>query len=404
MWLNVVFHSRKGGRLSDDGVVERCVEVLLEDAERIGPLSLAHVTGVAERRGLNAAQLVDVRRALALLEVLQTDIQESGTSGRIDEGKPGDDVAGWVAAPTMPARLGKHTVLTAQEEVSLARRIQMGLKAEATTTSGETSAELSDLISDGLAAKRELVSHNMRLAMKTVQGYVAPGSKTYVGDLTHEDLVQEASFGLNRAAEKFDPTLGYKFSTYATWWIKQSVTRAIENTATTVRLPTHVWTEWRQVDQYARGFEIRNGRPPTLGELAEATGKDPGHLRALFDWTASVVRLDTPVGGGDGSSSLGDLILRNPSKQADERILRDILQRQIRDRIEQIAEKYDPRFKAILVGRFGLDGSNEMTLEQLGKEFGITRERVRQLEKKILNVLRDDEVLRQLGHDFLEVA
>ena len=390
--------------MSDDRNVERCIEVLLEDSERVGLLSREHVTEVASRRGLDAAQLVDVQRALALRNVLQTDIWEIGDSGQENGEKSGESVALRTVVPEMPARLGKHNVLTAQEEVRLARRIQMGLKAEEAITSGETSAELLALVSDGLAAKRELISKNVRLAMKTVQGYTVVGSRTYVGDLTYEDLIQEASIGLNRAAEKFDPALGYKFSTYATWWIKQSVTRAIENTATTVRLPTHVWTEWRQVDQHARGFEIRNGRPPTLSDLARITGKDRGHLRALLEWTAPVVRLDTPIGDEDGSSSLGDLLLGSSGEYADERVLRGILQRQIRDRINEIAKEYDSRFMAILIGRFGLDGSDEMTLEELGKKFGITRERVRQLEKKILGVLRDDEVLRQLGHGFLEVA
>ncbi|WP_204060597.1 sigma-70 family RNA polymerase sigma factor [Microbispora corallina] len=306
----------------------------------------------------------------------------------------------------MPDRMENHVVLTAMDEVGLARRIQMGLNAEEAIAKGDASEALLELADDGKRAKQTLVAHNIRLAMSVVKHYVSPATnRSFVGDMSFEDLLQEASIGLNRAAEKFDPRLGYKFSTYAVWWIRQSVTRAIANTSTTIRLPVYIWDEWRQVDKYARDFENRNGRPPTLPELAEGVGKDPGHVRALLDWTAPIVRLDTPVDGSDGeSSTLGEFLLRSNGIPVDETIANDMLLNEVRDHINKIAADYDPRFLAILDGRFGRDKSEQMTLDEIGKQFGVTRERIRQLEKKIVELLRKDPILMRLAHDYLEAA
>ncbi|MFF0775887.1 RNA polymerase sigma factor RpoD/SigA [Nonomuraea wenchangensis] len=400
---------RRAVGLSPERLIQRCIEVLLEDVERIGSLPRAHVTSVASKRGLDAVQLVDVLTALASMGVLQEESVSygDGSSPRSDESAGTGGEEGPVFMPEFPSRMAKHVVLTASQEVSLARRIQMGIKAteHASGASIEVPSAIREVISDGLAAKRELISHNIKLAMSIVRAYVNPISgKTHVGDLTFDDLVQEAVVGLNRAAEKFNPALGNKFSTYASWWIKQAVTRAIENTATTIRIPVHVWDEWKRVDKYTREYEVRNGRPPTVSELADAIGKKPEHVRALLDYMAPIVRLDAPVADEEDASSLGELILRDPYSGMDEEVIKSLLLSQLREHLGAIAKDYDPRFMAILVGRFGLDGAEEMTLEELGKQLGITRERVRQLEKKILQRLRCDKTLRRLGRDYWEVA
>ncbi|MCJ1678245.1 sigma-70 family RNA polymerase sigma factor [Streptomyces sp. APSN-46.1] len=378
-----------------EDVIEACVEALVEDSERLGRLERAHIVQVASRRGIDPQQLGRVFAVLREYGVLG---EEPGSKGAAP-GEAGD------AKPTArnsrdqseayPGRIGRHRILTAEEEVALGRRIQMGLQAAESVAGGEVSGELAELVRDGEAARRSLVRHNVRLAIDIARRYLPSA-----GDLELDDLIQDGVLGINRAAEKFNPTLGYKFSTYASWWVRQSVTRAIANTSSAVRLPVHIRDDLRRVEQYARRFEERNGCSATVAELAEGLGEKPEEIRALLDYSAPVIHLDVPV-SEEGGATLGDLVLASKAERPEDETIRQLLREQILGTISTLLAGTDPRLARLLEGRFGLDGEEPMTLDALGKEFGCTRERVRQLEKRLFERLRENRGLRQLTVEFL---
>ncbi|TLS43913.1 sigma-70 family RNA polymerase sigma factor [Streptomyces montanus] len=379
-----------------EDVIEACVEALMEDSERLGRLERAHVVQVASRRGIDPQQ---VGRVITVLREYGVLSEEPGGEGadrggiRTDTGPTAS--SGDNQSDAYPGRIGRHRILTAEEEVALGRRIQMGLRAAESAEGGEVSDEVAELVRDGEAARRVLVRHNVRLAIDIARRYLPSA-----GDLELDDLIQDGVLGLNRAAEKFDPTRGYKFSTYASWWVRQSVSRAIANTSSAVRLPVHVRDDLRRVQQYARRFEERNGRSATVAELAEGLSEKPEEIQALLDYSAPIIHLDVPV-DEEGGATLGDLVLAAKVERPEDEIIRGLLKEQILTTISTLLDGTDPRLARLLEGRFGLDGEDPMTLDALGKEFGCTREWVRQLEKKLLERLRDNCRLRQLTLEFL---
>ncbi|MFG2249101.1 RNA polymerase sigma factor RpoD/SigA [Spirillospora sp. NPDC048823] len=386
-------------------LVERAYSALLEDAERVGPLTRTHVVTVASRRGLSAEEAAHLLGLLLEARALEESAQLTiGSGGAPSELSPSQSGAGSVGGESafemryaMPGKLGKHRIMNADQEVALGRRIQIGLQAKEALARGEDSAELRSLANDGDLARHTMVVNNCRLVFDIAKGFI-PQS----GELELDDLTQEGMRGLNRAAEKFDPNLGYKFSTYATWWIRQSISRAIADTSTSVRLPVHVWEQWRQVVRYRGDFETRNGRLPSLEEIAQALGKDPGTLKAIIEFASPLVHLDTVVSDDPDGSTLGSLVLHKVGPSVEDEVLDTAVFHAIEKRIEEIAKNYDPRFTRILEGRAGLHGHEQMTLEDLGREFKITRERVRQLEKRILTIIREDAIVAALVHDYLE--
>jgi RNA polymerase sigma factor (sigma-70 family) len=392
------------GRIGGLGIVniseqvERCFDVLLEDVERVGPLSRAHVISVADRRELNADETAALLVMLQQAEALEITVRP-GVPGSEPESR-GDHVSwdsglnpGLNPGHEMPSKLRDHPILRPEQEVELARQIQMGLKAKEAIGRGEVSDELVSLAEGGDAARRTMITNNVRLACDVAKSFV-PLS----GDLEFDDLVQEGVRGLNRAAEKFDPDLGYKFSTYATWWIRQAISRAIADTSTTVRLPVHVWEFWRQIFRYRRDFEIRNNRRPTLQEIAEALGKDPATVMAVIDFASPLVRLDAPIGDDEGGDTLSSVLLPATRSIEDEVIDRAMM-RAVESRMERLAEEYDWRVLRVMEGRLGLHGHERMTLDALGREFGVTRERVRQIEKKVLTIIQADPILASLARE-----
>ncbi|MFF8769688.1 sigma-70 family RNA polymerase sigma factor [Kitasatospora sp. NPDC015120] len=377
-----------------DEVIEDFVEALLEDSERLGRLEREHVVQVASRRGITPQQL---DHAFAVLRDHGVLNDGSAVRAEVVHDVVNSEPAG-SRTPHSGAsanQIGRHRILSAEEEVRLGRTIQMGQRAALSLAAGEKLGDAAELVQDGEAARNALVRHNVRLAIDIARRFL-PGA----GDLELDDLIQEGVLGLNRAAEKFDPTLGYKFSTYATWWVRQSISRAIANTGSVVRLPVHVREDLRRVDRYARGFEERNGRKPSLAELAEGLGEKPAEIRALLDYSAPVIHLDVPV-DEEGSATLGDLVLASKVELPEEESMRHLLWEQIFDTINTLLAGTDPRLARLLEGRFGLDGEEPMTLDALGKEFGITRERVRQLEKKLLERLKTNEGLKTLTAEYL---
>ncbi|MGW1588317.1 sigma-70 family RNA polymerase sigma factor [Streptomyces sp. NPDC002386] len=376
-----------------EDVIDSFIEALLEDSERLGQLERAHVVQVASRRGISPQQLDRVFTVLRGHGALSEEPKDGRTAfGEVTESEPDSSECDTSDSPL--GQIGRHRILSADEEVALGRRIQMGQRAAELLAAGEALGESAELVRDGDAARRTLVRHNVRLAINIAKRFLPSA-----GDLELDDLIQEGIVGLNRAAEKFDPAMGFKFSTYGSWWVRQAVSRAIANTSSAVRLPVHIREELRRIEKYARGFEMRNGRVPTVPELAEALEEKPASIQALLDYSAPIIHLDVPV-DDEGGATLGDLLLTSKTERPEYETIHQILRQQILDTVSSLLEGADPRLMRLLEGRFGLDGDEPMTLEALGKEFGITRERVRQLEKKLLERLRANDKLKDLMMEF----
>ncbi|WP_344662975.1 sigma-70 family RNA polymerase sigma factor [Catenulispora subtropica] len=383
----------------EEAAVAGCVAALVEDFERIGSLTREHVHTVASRRGLEPHEVVKVVRELEALALLPTSTAprpDLDGQGDISGPSETDNVTTSTDA-VMPDKLFNHGILTPAEESSLGHRIQLGQKAAAAAAECPGSKQTPDagaLISDGIAARNEFVVSNTRLVNS-----IAIRHMGHAATMTQQDVFQAGVLGVIRAAEKFDPSLGYKFSTYATWWIRQSITRAIANEDTLIRLPVHVVEQVRRLESYAREFEIRNSRPPDLVDLAEGLSMEIGHVKALIDWSMPVARLDKVVDSGiEVGSTLGELVLSEVEPSPERQVMLRMLAEQIAVRL---TNKLDQRSAHILRLRFGLETGEEMTLEAIGEIWGVTRERIRQLEKKALDVLRMDTELVALVRDYL---
>jgi RNA polymerase primary sigma factor len=264
-----------------------------------------------------------------------------------------------VAGPTQdPLKLyvrqiGDGRLLTAAEERELARRKDEGDEA----------------------AKRKLIESNLRLVMSITRNYTKAGVPLL-------DLIQEGNLGLIRAVEKFDYKMGFKLSTYATWWIRQSVTRALADQGRTIRLPVHVAEQARRVMRSRRILAQKLNRDPTVAELAKESGFPEKRVQELLDLVEDPVSLETPV--GDGESMYGDLIEDTQAEKPDETTATNLRTTELATALERL----NPRMQHVLALRFGLDGEKPRTLEEVGTGLGITRERVRQLEARALRELR----------------
>jgi RNA polymerase primary sigma factor len=251
-------------------------------------------------------------------------------------------------------QIGDGPLLTREEERELARRKDAGDDA----------------------AKRKLIESNLRLVMSITRNYTKAGVPLL-------DLIQEGNLGLIRAVEKFDYRMGYKLSTYATWWIRQAITRALADQGRTIRLPVHVAEQVRRVTRSRRVLGQKLTRDPTVSELALETGFTEKRVEELLDLVEHPVSLETPVGNGE--SLYGDLIEDTTSKQPDAEAAEGLGRKELADALAELK----PRMRRVLEMRFGLNGDQaSMTLEEVGEELGITRERVRQLESRALRELR----------------
>jgi RNA polymerase primary sigma factor len=291
--------------------------------------------------------------------------------------------------------IGKVPLLTAEQEVTLAKRIEAGLhSAERLEQAGvqlseETHASLEAVTTDGELAKRQLIEANLRLVVSIAKRYVGRGMALL-------DLVQEGNLGLIRAVEKFDYTKGFKFSTYATWWIRQAITRAIADQARTIRIPVHMVETMNKVLRIQRQMLQELGREPTVEEVALKVEMTPDRVREIQRIAQEPVSLETPVGEED-DSFLGDFV-EDPAAVAPATAAARAL---LTEAIVEALEELNDRERQVVRLRFGLDDGQVRTLEEVGKEFGVTRERIRQIESKTLAKLRHPTRSQRL-RDYLE--
>ena len=293
-------------------------------------------------------------------------------------------VAGATADPVKDylKQIGKVPLLNAEQEVELAKRIEAGLFAEEKLAEGGRSLttdqriDLEWIADDGTRAKNHLLEANLRLVVSLAKRYTGRG-------MLFLDLIQEGNLGLIRAVEKFDYTKGYKFSTYATWWIRQAITRAMADQARTIRIPVHMVEVINKLARVQRQMLQDLGREPTPDELAVELDMTPEKVVEVQKYGREPISLHTPL-GEDGDSEFGDLIEDSEAIQPGEAVSFTLLQEQLHSVLDTLSE----REAGVVSMRFGLTDGQPKTLDEIGKVYGVTRERIRQIESKTMSKLR----------------
>ena len=287
--------------------------------------------------------------------------------------------------------MARVPLLNTEEEVSLAMRLEAGRDSEKKLRKYPRNARIEEwcaLVEDGLLAREHLIKANTRLVVSIAKKYMTRG-------VPFLDLIQEGNLGLMKAVEKFDYRRGYRFSTYATWWIRQTITRAIADQGRTIRVPVHMSDRIRRLYRVARDLEQTRGRKPTIEELAVELEVEPRKVQWMLKVSWQPLSLEHPV-GEDDDSELGNFIENDneptPSEAAHSNLLKE--------KIEELLTTLTPREARILRLRFGLQNGRSYTLEEVGKKFGLTRERIRQIEGRALRRLRHPRRSRQL-RDYL---
>jgi RNA polymerase primary sigma factor len=339
-------------------LLEEPVQTFLADAEARGTIDESDLESFAVEHDLDEEELAALRTELEALEV------DVATSAREPEASAGHELSGTTDALTLfMTRAGRYPLLTAAEEAALAKRIERG----------------------DAAAKERMINSNLRLVISI--------AKRYQGhDVPLLDLVQDGVIGLNRAVEKFDWRKGFKFSTYATWWIRQACQRSISSQSATIRVPTHVHERRLKLARVRGRLRTQLGREPTREELAEAAELSPKHVDEALDAAEAPVSLNQRVGAED-EGELGDLFGDPLAADPEDEAVDSLVRLEVRRALSRLPE----RERRVLELRFGLDGDPQ-PLEAIGKELGISRERVRQVEAaamaRLAELLGGVDVLR----------
>jgi RNA polymerase nonessential primary-like sigma factor len=285
--------------------------------------------------------------------------------------------------------IGRTALLTAAQEVELAKRIEAGVFAQHMLDSVDKlhstrRNELRQLVADGHLAKNHLLEANLRLVVSLAKRYTGRGMPLL-------DLIQEGNLGLIRAVEKFDYTKGFKFSTYATWWIRQAITRGMADQGRTIRLPVHLVEQVNKLARIKRDLHQQLGREATHDELAKEVGLTPEKVADLLDHARDPVSLDMPV-GSEEDAPLGDFIEDGEATDAESAVISGLLH----DDLRRVLSTLDEREQSVIRLRYGLDDGQPHTLDQIGKRFGLSRERVRQIEREVMSKLRQGERAEKL--------
>ena len=389
------------------GIPEAKMQALLARGRAKGELSLDEVLVVMKDVEVSADVILGVRALLhregiALDETLDASLRpaegpkqrapRASASTGAESGGSADPVRMYLK------EIGRVSLLNGEQEVELAKRIEAGTNAavclaDAAAAEKELSFDdrrrLQRLVSDGDTAKQALTQANLRLVVSIAKRYVGRGMLLL-------DLIQEGNLGLMRAVEKFDYTKGFKFSTYATWWIRQAITRAIADQARTIRIPVHMVESINKVYRVQRQMMQELEREPTVEELAEKVDMTPQRVREIRQISQDPLSLDSPVGEED-DSNLGDFIEDQHAEAPAEAAARKMLG----DAVIEALDELNDREKQVVRLRFGLDDGQARTLEEVGKEFGVTRERIRQIEAKTLAKLRHPHRSQKL-RDYLD--
>ncbi len=321
-------------------------------------------------------------------------VEEKGTNGARkrspDESGPEDDLIAIYLR-----EIGATPLLSHEEEIELARQIEAGRQAtkrleQEPHLSPDEREALTKIASRGKEAHCRLVAANFRLVVSLAKQYTGRG-------VPFMDLVQEGNIGLLRAAEKFDHRLGYRFSTYATWWIRQAITRAIADQARTIRVPVHMWERLGRVARTRRELGQHLGREPTPEEIAEAVGLSVKLVKEALQVDHVPLSLEMALDADEGDYQLGEVLVDTEAPSPPEEAVQCLL----REQVKKVLEALSPREGRVLQLRFGLCDDRPHTLEEIGRKFGVTRERIRQIEARALKKLRHPRQARKL-RDFLE--
>jgi RNA polymerase primary sigma factor len=366
------------------------VHILLEKAELQGYLTTEDITETCPTWGdEDEEQLAEI---IQYLRHQGVDIADEGLdfnfepfdgpSGDGDSGNVLENISSDDSVGLYLKEMSRVPLLQVEEELSLAKRIERGKKAkkELVKLNGSGQAQLrSDLeerVQDGLLARDHLIRANTRLVVSIAKKYIGRG-------VPFLDLIQEGNLGLMKSVEKYDYHRGFRFSTYATWWIRQTITRSIADQGRTIRVPVHMTDRIRQMYKTAHELEQRLGRPATNEELAEEMNLDPRRVHWMLQVSWTPISLESPVGDEEDSEFgmfVEDEDTPAPSQTTHENMLRE--------RVDQVLSTLSPREARIIRLRFGLDNDRPYTLEEVGQKFGLTRERIRQIEGKALRRLR----------------
>ncbi len=347
-----------------------------------------------EELGIELRKDADKSRANGATEILELDFetraaQQSRAVADISAISSDDPVGLYFR------QMAQEPLLTAADEIDLAKRIERGFKARRRLESPDVMLKsarwrrhLRRLVSDGQDAREHLGRANTRLVVSIAKRYMGQG-------LPFPDLIQEGNVGLMRAVDKYDYSRGNRFSTYATWWIRQAITRALAQKTRTIRIPLHMTERIRQMYRAAQDLEQTLGRRPTAEEIAKAMEVAAEAVRAMMDASQHAIALERPV-GEDGDSEFGDFIEDQDTVSPVDSATQNLLE----ETIEEVLAELTPRQSHILRLRFGLGGGEPHTLEEIANKFGLSRERIRQLEKEALRRLRHPQLAHNL-RDYL---